>query len=110
MFSTSGLYLAIAILGEIVATSALKATDGMTKPGPTAIVVLGYSVSFYVLSKALRVIPVGIAYAIWSGVGTVLVTAISWYLFKQRLEPTALVGMVLVVLGVVLINMSGSHA
>ena len=107
--SSSALYLLIAIVGEVVATSALKATDGMTKPGPTAVVVAGYSLSFFVLSKALRVIPVGIAYAIWSGVGTVLVTAISWVVFRQRLDPLVLGGMALIVVGVVVINLAGGH-
>ena len=108
--SLSTLYLALAIVGEVIATSALKATEGMTKPGPTAIVVAGYSVSFLLLSKALRVIPVGIAYAIWSGVGTVLVTAISWLMFRQRLEPAVLAGMALIVGGVVVINLAGGHS
>lgn len=107
--SLSAIYLLIAIVGEVIATSALKATDGMTKPGPTAIVVAGYSVSFFVLSRALRTIPVGIAYAIWSGVGTVLVTAISWVVLRQRLDPMVLVGMALIVVGTIVINLAGGH-
>jgi small multidrug resistance pump len=73
------------------------------------VVVAGYAVSFFMLSKALRVIPVGIAYAIWSGVGTVAVTAISWWVFKQKLDWVTLSGMACIVVGVIVINLAHGH-
>jgi small multidrug resistance pump len=97
-------YLAIAILAEVVATSALKATDGFTVWQPTLIVVLGYGVSFYFLSLALRTIPVGVAYAIWSGVGIVLISAIAWVIYRQALDAAAIVGMALIIAGVCIIQ------
>jgi small multidrug resistance pump len=106
----SYLYLAIAILAEVIGTSALKAADGFTKPLPSAIVVFGYGVAFYFLSLALRTIPVGIAYAIWSGAGVALITLIGWSVFKQKLDAAALVGIGLIVLGVVVIQMSSRGA
>jgi small multidrug resistance pump len=98
------LYLAIAIISEVVATSALKASDGFTRLGPTALVVTGYVLAFYMLSQTLRSIPVGIAYAIWSGAGIVLVAAASVVLYKQRLDAPAIIGMSLIVAGVVLMQ------
>jgi len=94
------IYLAIAILCEVVATSALKSSDGFTKFGPTTIVILGYGVSFYCLSIVLKTIPVGVAYAIWCGMGIVLITLFGWLIFKQQLDVSALVGMALIVAGV----------
>jgi small multidrug resistance pump len=102
----SYLYLAIAILAEVIGTSALKATDGFTKPLPSLVVVVGYGVAFYFLSLALRTIPIGIAYAIWSGAGVALITLIGWAVFHQKLDPPALVGIGLIVGGVVVIQMS----
>ena len=80
------LYLAVAILAEIVATSALKSSDGFTRLLPSVVTTLGYVVSFYFLSLTLREVPVGIAYAIWSGVGIVLISIVSALLFKQHLD------------------------
>ena len=80
------LLLAVAIIGEVVATSALKATTGFSRLGPSVMVVLGYGLAFYCLSLILDSIPVGVAYAIWSGLGIVLVTAIAWWLYGQRLD------------------------
>jgi small multidrug resistance pump len=97
--------LAIAILSEVIATSALKASDGFSQPYPTAIVAVGYGISFYCLSLTLRTIPVGVTYAIWSGVGIVLVTAIGRILYRQMLDAPALVGMGLIVAGVLVINL-----
>ena len=74
------IYLTIAIIAEVIATSALKASSEFTKLGPSLIVALGYSVAFYMLSLCLKDIPVGIAYAIWSGLGIVLITLIAWLL------------------------------
>jgi small multidrug resistance pump len=98
------LYLAIAIVAEVIGTSALKAAEGFTRPLPSLVVVVGYGTAFYFLSLALKSIPVGIAYAIWSGVGVALITLIGWLLFKQRLDAPALLGLALIVAGVVVIH------
>ncbi|OYU90954.1 MAG: QacE family quaternary ammonium compound efflux SMR transporter [Bradyrhizobiaceae bacterium PARB1] len=98
------LYLAVAILSEVVATSFLKVSDGFTKPVPSAVTIAGYAISFYFLSLALRDIPTGIAYAIWSGVGIVLITTIAWVFQGQKLDAAALGGLGLIVAGVVVIN------
>lgn len=97
-------YLAIAIICEVAATSFLKLSDGFSKPVPSLITILGYSVSFYFLSVALRDIPTGVAYAIWSGVGVVLVTGIAWAFQGQKLDLAALCGLGLIVAGVIVIN------
>ena len=101
-------YLAIAILAEVIGTSALKASNGFTVPLPSLVVVTGYSVSFYFLSLALRAIPVGIAYAIWSGVGIVLISTIAWIVYRQALDTAAIVGIALIVAGVVVIQLFSS--
>ncbi len=107
----SYLYLAIAILAEVIGTSALKAAEGFTRPLPSLVVAVGYGTAFYFLSLALKVIPVGIAYAIWSGVGVALITLIGWVMFKQRLDAPALAGVTLIVVGVVVIQVfSGAGA
>lgn len=100
------LYLAIAIIAEVVGTSALKAAHGFTRPLPSLVVVLGYGVAFYFLSLALTAIPVGVAYAIWSGVGVVLITLIGWLVFRQSLDRPALLGVALILAGVVVIKLS----
>jgi small multidrug resistance pump len=104
----SYLYLVIAIVAEVIGTSALKAAEGFTRPLPSLVVVVGYGVAFYFLSLSLKTIPVGIAYAIWSGVGVALITLIGWLVFKQRLDAPALAGLALIVAGVVLIQFSSS--
>jgi small multidrug resistance pump len=98
------LYLAIAIVSEVIGTSALKATDGFTKLIPSAIVVVGYGAAFYFLSLVLKSIPVGVAYAIWAGLGIVLVALVAAVIFKQVPDVPAIIGMVLIVSGVVVIN------
>jgi small multidrug resistance pump len=98
------LYLAVAIISEVTATSALKASAGFSRPLPILIVVLGYGLAFYFLSLTLRTVPVGVAYAIWSGVGIVLITLIGMLWFRQSLDLPALLGMALIILGVVVIN------
>ncbi len=97
-------YLAIAILAEIVGTSALKAADGFRVPLPSVVVVAAYAVSFYFLSLALRTIPIGLAYAIWSGVGIVLISLVGWMVYRQALDAAAVAGIVLIVAGVIVIN------
>jgi small multidrug resistance pump len=101
-------YLAIAIFAEVIGTSALKASNGFTVWLPGTVVVAAYGVSFYFLSLALRAIPVGVAYAIWSGVGIVLISAIGWALFKQRLDAAAIIGIGLIMAGVVVIQLFSS--
>ncbi len=101
-------FLAIAIVAEVIGTSALKAAEGFSRPLPSLVVVVGYGIAFYFLSLALKVIPVGIAYAIWSGVGVALITLIGWLLFKQRLDAAALAGIAMIVAGVVVIQLSSS--
>lgn len=98
------IFLGIAIVGEVVATSALKASEGFTKLAPSLMVTAGYVVAFYFLSLALRVIPVGIAYAIWAGLGIVLVAAIAWVMQGQKLDSAAIAGMVLIIAGVIVMN------
>lgn len=101
--------LFLAILSETVATTALKASDGMTRIGPSLVVVLGYGAAFVLLAQTLRLMPVGLAYAIWSGVGIVLVTIAGWVLYDQTLDLAALLGMAMIVAGVVVMNLcSGS--
>ena len=98
------LYLAIAIVAEVVATSSLRATDGFTRWIPSLIVALGYGVAFYYLSLTLRTMAVGIAYAIWCGAGIVLVAFISWLVLGQKLDTPAIGGMALIIAGVAVIN------
>lgn len=97
-------YLTIAILAEVVATSALKASDGFSKLVPSLIVVLGFVVAFYCLALVLRTIPMGVAYAIWSGLGIVLISLSGLLLFGQKLDAPAVIGMALIVAGVVVMN------
>ena len=99
------LYLGIAIVAEVVATSALKASEGFTRPVPGLVVVLGYGAAFDVLSLVLKTVPMGVAYAIWSGVGIVLIAAIGWLLMKQPLDLPALLGIGLIVAGVAVIQL-----
>ncbi|MCW8956457.1 MAG: multidrug efflux SMR transporter [Gammaproteobacteria bacterium] len=98
------IYLAIAIFSEVLATSALKASAEFTRLLPSLVVIIGYGVSFYFLALVLRTIPVGLAYAIWSGLGIVLVTIIGVIVYKQIPDAAALIGMALIIAGVVVIN------
>ena len=110
--SKNFLFLTGAIASEVVATSALKASDGMTRLPVAAVVVVGYALSFWLLSLALRSIPVGVAYAIWSGVGMTLVALVGWLLYEQRLDTWALAGMGCIVAGVLMLTLlsrSGAH-
>ena len=99
------MYLAVAILSEVVATSALKAADGFTRWFPSLLVVVGYASAFHFLSLTLRAIPLGIAYAIWSGVGVALVSLVGWAIYHQSLDIAALVGIALIVAGVVVLQL-----
>lgn len=97
--------LAVAIVAEVIATSALKSSEGFSRWLPTTVVVLGYGLAFYCLSLALKTIPVGIAYAVWSGVGIVLVAAIAWLMHGQKLDGWAFVGITLIISGVAVLNL-----
>lgn len=97
-------YLAIAIIAEVVATSALKASTEFTKLQPSLIVIVGYAFSFYFMTLTLRTIPLGITYAIWSGAGLVLVTIAGVFLYEQMLNISTILGMCLVIFGIVVIH------
>lgn len=98
------LYLSIAIIAEVIGTSALKASQEFTKLYPSAIAIAGYGASFYFLSLVLKTIPVGIAYAIWSGIGITLITITGAILFKQIPDTPAIIGMTMIMSGVAIIN------
>lgn len=98
-------YLFVAILSEVVATTALKATASFTRPIPSLIVVGGYASAFYCLSICLKTIKVGVAYAIWSGLGIVLVTLLGWVAYRQRIDLAGLLGMGLIVAGVLVLHL-----
>ena len=98
-------YLAIAIVSEVVATSALKAAEGFTRLVPSVLVVVGYALAFYFLSLTLRTIPLGVAYAIWAGVGVALVALVGWVVYHQSLDLAALIGITLIVSGVIVLNL-----
>ncbi|MFI0545731.1 MAG: DMT family transporter [Brachymonas sp.] len=98
------LILFIAIAAEVMATSALKASAGFSKPLPSLITVVGYAIAFYCLALTLKTIPVGMAYAIWSGAGIVLISLVAWLVFGQKLDAPALIGMGLIVAGVLVIQ------
>ncbi|QLC73541.1 multidrug efflux SMR transporter [Pseudomonas sp. LPB0260] len=102
---TGYLYLAIAISAEVVATASMKALDGFNRPLPLLLVVGGYVLSFWMLSLVVKTIPVGVAYAVWAGLGIVLVSVAAAVLYQQRLDLPALLGMGLIVAGVVVIQL-----
>lgn len=99
------LILFIAILSEVIATTALKLSDGFTRLVPSIIVVLGYGASFYLLSISLKVIPIGLAYAIWSGVGIVLTVIAGMIIWRESLDWARVMGILLIILGILIINM-----
>lgn len=99
------LYLAIAIVSETVATSALKASAGFTRPWPSLLVAVGYGLAFYFLGLTLRTLPLGVAYAVWSGVGIVLIALAGWLLYGQKLDGPALAGIALIGAGVLVMNL-----
>lgn len=99
------LFLVIAVVFEVIATSTLKATEGFTRFWPSLVTVVGYACAFYFLTYPMRTIPVGVVYALWSGIGIVLVTLVGWVLLKQPLDAPALLGIGLILAGVVVINL-----
>jgi small multidrug resistance pump len=107
----SFILLSLAILSEVIGTTALRASEGFTKPLPSIIVVLGYGAAFYLVSLTLKQIPLGTTYAIWSGVGTALTAIIGVVLWRERLEFWSICGIGLIIAGVVLLNLfSKGHA
>lgn len=98
------LYLSVAIVAEVIATSSLKASNGFTKLWPSLVVVVGYGAAFYFLSLTLRTIPVGVAYAVWSGLGIVLVTLIAFLIYGQTLDLAGVIGIGLIIAGVLVLN------
>ena len=98
------LYLFMAILAEVIATSALKSAEGFTKLGPSLLVVVGYGTAFYLLSLVLRHMTVGVAYAIWSGVGIVLVALVGFVGFREMPDTPAIIGMGMIIAGVTVIH------
>ena len=98
------LALAIAIVAEVIGTTALKASNEFTRLVPSLIVVVGYGTAFYFMSISMRVLPVGIMYAIWSGMGIVLVSIIGWVVYRQVLDEPAMIGMGLIIAGAIVIN------
>jgi small multidrug resistance pump len=97
-------YLAGAIVFEVIATSSLKSSAGLTRLVPSIVAVVGYLITFYFLALTLRTMPIGVAYAIWSGVGILLLAAIDWMWFRQALDLPAIVGIGLIIAGVVIVN------
>lgn len=98
-------YLFIAIVAEVIATSSLKASESFTRLWPSLVTVAGYVIAFYFLTLVLRTMPTGIAYAIWSGVGIVLISAVGWVVFKQKLDLPAILGLALIIAGVLVVNL-----
>jgi small multidrug resistance pump len=101
-------YLFVAIVAEVIGTSAMKSSDGFSRFWPSLVTIVCYAVAFYLLSLTLRVIPMGVAYAIWSGVGITLITLVGIFVFDQRLDAPALLGMGLIATGVVIMNVFSS--
>ena len=98
------MFLSVAIVSEVIATSALKASEGFTRLWPSLIVTAGYMAAFYFLSLTLRTIPIGVAYAIWSGAGVAMIALIAWVFHGQSLDIPAIIGLSLIVAGVVVLN------
>lgn len=98
-------YLALAIVAEVIATSSLKATEEFTKPLPTVLMVIGYLFAFYFMTLAMRTIPLGVTYAIWSGLGIVLISIAGIFLYNEKLDLPALIGMGLIIAGVVVMKL-----
>ncbi len=98
-------FLILAVISEVIGTSALKQSEGFTKFWPSAIVAVGFAFAFYFLSLTLRTIPVGVAYAIWAGIGVILISLIGWLIFGQKLDAPAVAGILLIAAGVAVMNL-----
>jgi len=99
------LLLFVAIIAEVVATSALKASENFTRLTPSLLVVAGYGVAFTCLSMTLKTLPLGVAYAIWSGIGTALVAVLGWLVYRQQLDLPAIAGISLIIIGTIVLNL-----
>lgn len=99
------IFLAGAIIAEVIATTALKSSDGFTRLGPSVVTTLGYAAAFFLLSQTLRSLPTGMVYAMWSGVGIVLITLVAWMFHGQKIDIAGAIGMGLIVAGVAVMNM-----
>jgi small multidrug resistance pump len=95
----------VAIVAEVVATSALKASENFTRLTPSLLVVAGYGVAFICLSMTLKTLPLGVAYAIWSGIGTALVAVLGWLVYRQQLDLPAITGISLIIIGTIVLNL-----
>lgn len=102
--------LGAAILAEVIGTSALKASEGFARPLPSALTAVAYVAAFYALSLTLKTVPLGVAYGVWSGVGIVLVSAVGWVVYDQRLDAAALLGIALILAGVLVIHLFSRSA
>ncbi|MBL8080713.1 MAG: multidrug efflux SMR transporter [Anaerolineales bacterium] len=100
--------LFLAILSEVIATSALKFSEGFTKLVPSVVVVIGYGLSFYLLSITLKTLPIGVAYAIWSGVGLILTVIAGILLWQEKLDWARVTGIILIIVGIIFINVVSS--
>jgi|SRR5688572_9264022 small multidrug resistance pump len=98
------LMLFVAIVAEVIATSMLKSTEGFTRLWPSVVVVVCYEIAFILMSLSMKKLPVGIVYAVWSGVGVALITLVAWFFLGQTLDAAGLAGLALIVGGVVVIN------
>jgi small multidrug resistance pump len=103
-------WLAIAIVSEVIGTSSLKACAGFTRLWPSVVVLLSYSITFYFFSLTLKTIPIGIAYALWAGAGTVLIALIGFFFYRQKLDAPAITGMALIVAGILVMNLFSKSA
>ena len=99
------IFLAVAIVSEVIATSALKSSESFSRLWPSLLVVVGYISAFYFMSLTLKTMPVGVVYAIWSGVGIALIALIAWVFFGQALDTPAIIGLLLIVVGVVVLSL-----
>ena len=98
------LYLLIAVIAEVLATSALKATNGFTAPLPIVLTIIGYAIALFFLDLTFKSIPMGLAYALWSGAGIILISTVGWIYFKQQLDFAAVVGLSFMIIGIVIIH------
>ncbi|WP_151802542.1 DMT family transporter [Acinetobacter guillouiae] len=101
----SFLYLIIAIVAEVIATSAMKASDGFSQLSASIITVVGYAVAIYFLSLTMKMIPVGITYALWSGAGIILVSLVGFFYYKQHLDLAAIIGLIFMIIGILIIHL-----
>ena len=103
-------YLFLAIISEVIATASLKSTEGFTKPIPSIIVLIGYCAAFYFLSLTLDTISIGVAYAIWSGVGVATITIVSFFLYGQKIDLAGILGIGLIIAGVIVLRLFSESA